>query len=184
MKKIVICIIALVSMLACLCGCEEVSSSSTREEAVYQEQVMQQAADEVGMPEITEFYEKKLAKEIFELRDDSSLVCYAYTKSDMTGKYVYLGRCMGYGLPYSTQYTNPQKYIDDPNGSREAGSVVIEQADPNGLYSPEGLSATWLWLIDEETGEANITYAEPEIMVSQEKLPARICETWSLPSDY
>ena len=173
-------------MILSLSGCEAdlTSGSSNRQESVYQEELVQQAADEVGMPDITEFYEKKLAKEIFELRDDSSLICYAYTKSDMTGKYVFLGRTMGYGLPYSTQYTNPQKYINDPNGSYDAGSIVIEQADPNGMYSPDGLSATWLWLIDEGTGEPNIAYVEQEIFVTQSKLPARICESWSLPESY
>lgn len=182
MKKLVLSVVAL-SVLG-LSACSEVQPNSIKEEAKYQETLMQQASDEVGMPEITEFYEKKLAKEIFELRDDSSLICYAYTRNEMSGKYVFLGRSMGYGLPYSTQYTNPQKYIDDPNGGVDAGSVVIEQADPNGLYSPEGLSATWLWLIDETTGEPNISYIEQEILVTQSKLPSRLCETWSLPSEY
>ena len=39
-------------------------------------------------------------------------------------------------------------------------------------------------MIDEETGDANIMYAEPEIMVTQMKLPKRICEEWSLPENY
>lgn len=182
MKKLILGI-AVLSVIS-LTACEEVGASEIKDETQYQKAIMQQASDEVGMPEITEFYEKKLAKEIFELRDDSSLICYAYTRSEMTGKYVFLGRSMGYGLPYSTQYTNPQKYIDDPNGSYEAGSVVIEQADPNGLYSPDGLSATWLWLIDETTGEPNISYIEQEILVTQSKLPSRLCETWSLPDEY
>lgn len=179
-------ILLTICVLACLVmtGCSSDGSISTQEEKQYQETLMQQANDKVGMLEITEFYEKKLAKEIFELRDNSELVCYAYTKAEGTGKYVYLGRCMGYGLPYSTQYTNPQKYIDDPNGDMGAGSVVIPQADPNGLYLPEGLSATWLWLIDEDTGEANVMYVEPEIIVSQYKIPERICEPWSLPENY
>ena len=140
---------------------------------------MKQANDAVGQPDITNFYEKKLAKEIFELRDDSSLICYAYTKVEGTGKYVYLGRCMGYGLPYSTQYTASEGIV-----IRNGNSYVLPQADPNGLYMPEGMSATWLYLIDENTGEPQITYAEPEIVVSQGKLPARICESWSLPEDY
>lgn len=74
--------------------------------------------------------------------------------------------------------------MEDPHGSYDAGSIIVPQSDPNGLYSPEGLSATWLWLIDEETGEPNIIYAEPEIVVTQNKLPARICEEWSLPEAY
>lgn len=182
MKKIVL-IAGILCLVLTGCG-SSTYDTNAYEEKVYQEQLMQQAADEVGNPEITEFYEKKLAKEILELRDDSSLVCYAYTRSEMTGKYVFLGRSMGYGLPYSTQYTCPETYLDDPHGTADAGSIVIEQADPNGLYSPDGLSATWLWLIDEETGEPNISYVEQEIFVSQSKLPERLCEEWSLPDNY
>lgn len=183
MKKNVLLAIC-IGVCLILSGCRTANTDSTKEEKYYQETLMQQANDKVGNPEITEFYEKKLAKEILELRDNSDLVCYAYTKVEGNGKYVYIGRCMGYGLPYSTQYTNPEKYIDDPNGTLDAGSVVIPQADPNGLYSPDGLSATWLWLIDENTGEPNVMYIEPEILVSQSKLPSRICESWSLPSNY
>lgn len=157
-------------------GC---TPSSVYEERDYQETLISQANDVVGMPEITEFFEKKMAKEIIELRDDSNLVCYAYTYNNMTGKFTYLGRCMGYGLPYSTQYTRPETAV------RIAGEyMVLPQADPDGLYLPEGLSATWLYLIDETTGESQVTYIESEITVSQSKIPARLCEDFSLPEDY
>lgn len=174
MKKFFIALLGVLMVCVVLCGCE--AESVNDKEESYQNQLMQKAADEVGMPDITEFYEKKLAKEILELRDDSDLVCYAYTQSEMSGKYVYLGRSMGYGLPYSTQYTNP--YVYYLNGA------TLPQADPNGLYSPDGLSATWLWLIDEKTGEPNISYIEQEIFVCQSKLPTRLCEEWSLPENY
>lgn len=157
-------------------GC---TASSVYEEREYQETLINQANDVVGMPEITNFYEKKLAKEILELRDDSDLICYAYTYNNMTGKFTYLGRCMGYGLPYSTQYTRPETavYI---KGKYE----ILPQADPNGLYLPDGINATWLYLIDENTGESQVTYIESEITVSQGKIPARLCEEFSLPEDY
>lgn len=171
-KKRVAVICCAVLAATTLAACD----SAWDQEKTYQNDLLQRAYEEVGMPEITEFYEKKMAKEILELRDDSDLICYAYTKSEGTGKYVYLGRCMGYGLPYSTQYTSPEVY-GDYGGS-------IPQADPNGLYLPDGLSATWLYLINEETGEPQISYVEPELFVSQGKLPARICEAWSLPADY
>lgn len=178
-KKVIALSLTIVTSVTLFVGCGWTSSEAREEERLYQEQLMQQANDTVGQPEITEFYEKKLAKEIFELRDDSSLICYAYTKVEGTGKYVYLGRCMGYGLPYSTQYTASEGIV-----IRNGNSYVLPQADPNGLYMPEGMSATWLYLIDENTGEPQITYAEPEIIVSQNKLPARICEDWSLPEGY
>lgn len=159
-----------------LSGC---TADSVYEEREYQENLMSQANDTVNNPEITEFFEKKMAKEIIELRDDSNLVCYAYTYNNMTGKFTYLGRCMGYGLPYSTQYTRPETAV------RVAGEyIALPQADPNGLYLPEGLSATWLYLIDENTGESQVTYIESEITVSQGKIPARLCEEFSLPENY
>lgn len=153
-------------------GCE---IDSTSQERMNQEDLMREAGNQVGMPNISNFFEKKLAKKIFELRDDSNLITYAYTQN-MDGKYVYLGTCIGYGLPYSTQYTNPEKY--------EHSGVTLPQADPNGLYSSDGLSATWLVLLDEETGEQSIIYAEPEIVVTQNKLPRRLVEEWSLPANY
>lgn len=176
MKKKLI-LVAVVLGIACsylLTGCSDGETNRQKEEA-YQDELMLQASSEVGMPEITEFYEKKMAKEILELRDDSSLVCYAYSKNDMSGKYVYLGKCMGFGLPYSTQYTNPEQYTS---------GGTLPQADPNGLYSGDGLAATWLMMIDETTGERSISYNENDVVVQQTKIPARLVESFSLTSDY
>ena len=147
------------------------------EEKQYQENLMQQSNDAVGMPNITNFYEKKMAKQIFEKRDDSDLICYAYTLSDMSGKYVYIGRCMGYGLPYSTQYTCPESVSF---GNATVGYIALPQADPNGLYSPDGLSATWLMMIDDKTGNTYTMYCEPTIIVTENKLPVRLVESFSI----
>ena len=45
-------------------------------------------------------------------------------------------------------------------------SIAMPQADPNGLFMPSGLSATWLMMIDQRTGEARPVYVEPQIIVS------------------
>ncbi len=167
-----ISILLVVILCMGLSGCVEKGT-----EQAYTEYIMGQANSEVGMPNITEFYEKKLAKEIFEKRDDSELVCYAYTYT-IDGKYVYLGRCMGYGLPFSTQYTAPTIDGRLPNGTGEYGT--IQQADPNGLYTADGLAATWLLMIDEETGETYIMYSEPELVVTEHKMPKRLVDKDSL----
>ena len=158
-------------MVGSLVGCTDSVDTKDRQA---QEQLLQQANDQVGLPNITNFYEKKLAKKVLELRDDSKLITYAYT-TNMNGKYVYLGKCIGFGLPYSTQYTNPEK--------RDNGGT-LPQADPNGLFSADGTSATWLVMVDENTGEQSIVYAEPNMIVTQTKLPKRLVEEWSLPSNY
>lgn len=173
-KKAVVAVLIGILSIGTFVGCDEMESSTGKEKR-QQEEIMKEVGNQVGMPNITNFYEKKLAKKVFELRDDSKLITYAYTQN-MDGKYVYLGKCVGYGLPYSTQYSNPEKY--------EVNGATLPQADPNGLYSSDGLSATWLVILDEETGEQSIIYAEPEIVVSQTKLPKRLIAEWSLPKEY
>lgn len=150
-----------------LCSCEEFEADSNKEASRKQEQIMREVNAEVGMPAITNFQEKKIAKMIFELRDREDLICYAYIVNHMTGKLVFVGKCMGYGLPYSTQYTNPMKTVE---GHWKEQFATIPQADPNGLFMPEGLSATWLMMIDPDTNEPRPVYLEPEIVVSPFKL--------------
>lgn len=168
MKKLICLLIVCMSLVGC-------AMDSTEREEHYQEGLMQKANDEVGMPNITEFTEKKMAKMIWELRDDADLVTYSYI-SNIDGKFVYLGQSVGYGLPYSTQYTNPEKY--------EYNGATLPQADPNGLYSGDGLSSTWVMLVDETTGDVKPVYVEQELFVSPYKLPRRLCEESSLPANY
>jgi len=134
------------------------------------EQSMSEMYAQTGMPTIINWQERKLAKMIFELRDRTDLICYAYSYSEMTCQYNFIGKCMGYGLPYSVQYTNPSKIQDV-----DADEYVIPQADPNGLYMPDGLSAIWLMLIDPDTNEPKPVYMEPLLTVTPFPLPARIC---------
>lgn len=158
----------------------ENNSDSSLEKAT--EQLMTQMNNMVGMPEITEFYERKLAKQIFELRDDSGLITYAYFQN-LEGMFVYLGQCVGFGLPYSVQYTSPEKLVSTDVGD-SYGDLPMPQADPNGLFMPDGLSATWLMYINPDTGDREVIYTEPSIVVTQSKLPRRLCVEKTLPMNY
>ena len=60
---------------------------------------------------------------------------------------------------------------------------TIPQADPNGLYSVPNGTATWIMRVT-DNGDTIVDYIESEIRVSQNKIPARLCETWSLPKGY
>ncbi|MFX0135312.1 MAG: hypothetical protein ACFFDN_16830 [Candidatus Hodarchaeota archaeon] len=153
MKKIII-----ILSLICFFGCT-IPESSTNTERRQTENAMKEAISQVGMPAIKNYQEKKLAKMIFELRDQERLITYAYIVNKMTGKLVFLGKCIGFGLPYSAQYTCPEK-------TYEYNGATLPQADPNGLYMPQGLSATWLMMIDPTTKKARPVYIEPEIVVS------------------
>jgi len=143
-----------------LAGCSS-SDSADDKMAEKTEQAMNEANKQIGMPAIKNYQERKLAKMIFELRDQEDLVCYAYVVARNTGRLVFVGKCIGYGLPYSVQFTNPLKVIKN----NSAGFGAVPQADPNGLFMPSGLSATWLMMIDSD-GDARPVYFEPEIVVS------------------
>lgn len=152
-----------VSLLAAsvMVGCDR-EDTSDRELARKTEEAMREANAQIGMPGIKNFQERKLAKMIFELRDQEGLICYAYIVNKMQGKLVFLGKCIGFGLPYSVQYTSPRKVLRIAGGDR----MAMPQADPNGLFMPSGLSATWLMMIDPKSGDPRPVYIEPEIVVS------------------
>lgn len=165
-----IVIVAIVGMLVAiavgLAGCDDnpVSPPADQVATKKTEAAMREANAQVGMPAIKNFQEKKLAKMIYELRDQEKLVCYAYLKS-LDGKPVFLGKCIGFGLPYCVQYSNPERVAH--RETYQGGSFgTLPQPEPNGLFMPQSLSATWLMMIDPKTGDARPVYIEPEIIVS------------------
>lgn len=175
MKKVFLVLIAVLFLLA---GCT-VKPTSDEKQQSQQEILLQEATNQTGMPDIHNFFERKMMKSILEKRDKPDLTTYVYTES-MDGHYIYIGRAIGYGLPYSTQYTNPQK----AEWHSSSGYVTLPQADPNGLFSPASSEATWILYVDETTNESKIMYMEPRTVIRETKLPRRLCAEWSLPSNY
>ena len=158
-----------VALMLLVVSCEEKSVQNSDKVLQKQtENILQEANAEIGMPAITKFTEKRQLKWIYELCDQEGLICYAYLCNEMEGKIgQYLGECIGYGIPYSTQFSNPTKTVDK---SQYYGIEQLQQAEPNGLFKPEGLSATWLIMIDPNTKEPRPIYIEPTIIVSPFKL--------------
>jgi hypothetical protein len=133
-----------------------------------QEQLMEEANRQVGMPAIKNFQERKLLKMILELRDREDLICYCYLWNEFNGKLVFVGKCLGYGIPYATEYTNPEKVSGGIN-TPSTGNVTIPQADPNGLFMPTSAEGTWVMLLD-SVGTPHPVYFEPRVIVSPFKL--------------
>lgn len=175
-KKLLAIGVIIVLMASMLVGCSET------EESMYTSELMNQAYDTVGFPDVSNYFERQQLKEIYELRDDPNLICYWYTKNDMNGKWIYQGECIGYGIPYTTSMTAPESYqrIETSAG---AAREVLPLAEPNGLYASPSTSATWILTTDKD-GNITPTYVESEITVSQSKLDTRLCEDWSLPENY
>lgn len=164
---VVVAIIALLASILAPLACNSSGTASKDADEAQREQTkqaMSEAQSQIGMPAIHNFQERKLAKLIFELRDREDLVCWAYIV-DLNGRLVFIGKCIGFGLPYSVQYTNPER-VEHATSWPENGWLTLPQPDPNGLFMPQGLSATWLMMIDPETNDPRPVYVEPQIIVS------------------
>lgn len=152
-----------VTLLMLICGCAQGGSDSIQRQQ--QEVLLKEATAQVGMPSIKNFRERKILKDIMELRDQEALVTYTYLFSEQTGTKVFLGETIGYGIPASTQFTNPQKTVNDIHDS-----AVIPQADPNGLFSPTSAEGTWVLMKDPNGKSVKPVYIEPRIIVSPFRL--------------
>ena len=164
MKKIILGLV----LVAGLVSCGQIEPTPDRKDAEQQKQMLAEGQRQTGMPAIHNFQEKKLLKMIYELRDNEKVVNYAYLYNEYQGKLVYLGKCVGYGIPYSTQYSNPERPAEGWE-THEQGNITLPQAEPNGLFMPNSSDGTWLMLLDAE-GTPHPVYIEPKVIVSPFKL--------------
>jgi hypothetical protein len=154
------------SLLLCLAACEEGVPSSDQIANQKQEQLSKQAVQEVGMPAIVNFQEKRVLKQILELRD-TKIATVTYIV-DWQAKLHKFCDSIGYGIPYATQYTNPQRAQHPYAGVW----YTIPQADPNGLFSPAAAEGTWVLCLNPETKDVAPVYVEPRIVASPFALKA------------
>lgn len=170
MKKLFAIIFISLFISLFLFSCFEATPTAESRQTEQTNLILDEINREIGLPSLVNFQQKKLMKMVYELCDKEDLICYAYIKSDYQGKLMFIGKCIGFGVPFSAQYTNPMKIVeaDEMIGKNwSAGYLeVIPQADPNGLYMPTSSSATWLMMIDPKTKEPRPVYLEPEIVVS------------------
>lgn len=149
-----------------LSGCEGTADTGAKKETRATEQLLNQAATVVGMPGIINFTEKRQLKMLYELRDQANLVTYSYFV-DMNGNLhkVCPSTSVGYGMPFSAQFTAPyrQEWMYQ-------GALETAQPEPNGLYMPDSTSATWVICLGGDGKSLKPVYVEPQVIVSLEPL--------------
>lgn len=156
-------------------GCNHKPETSDDIQRRQSEVLLAEATSQVGMPAIKNFRERKLLKDILELRDQDGLATYTYVFNELNGKLVFLGETIGYGIPYATEFTNPEKLEKLSLPGAGYHYEVIPQADPNGLFSPSSAEGTWVMMKDPNGPDVRPVYVEARIIVSpfrlQEALP-------------
>ena len=167
-------LLALGVVSATLSGCDPGPPTADQRMNEQQEQLSAEAVSQVGMPALTSFQEKRMMKQIIELRDQA-ISTTTYTL-DLNAKLHFFCDSVGYGLPGATQYTSPQKDTWRPTGGGNGHYVVLPQADPNGLFSPATTDATWVLCRDPNPDKARNrgtlpVYLEPHVVVSPFPLP-------------
>lgn len=163
MKKITL----VVALPVFLLGCVDETLTADEKDTIQQEQQLSQVQQQAGLPNIVNYTEKKLAKMLLELRDEQKLSTYSYI-SNQTGLH-FLCNSIGYGIPYATQITNPEK--TESNGYSGGWAVTRPQAEPNGLFMPSAADASWT-ICAGKNGELAPVYVEAQLIVSPFKLAA------------
>lgn len=149
------------AMLAPTQSCIEKSSDHIQTEQ--QEALLKEGTAQVGMPAIKNFRERKLLKDILELRDQDGLSTFTYVWSEQQAKWTFFCNSIGYGIPYATQFTSPMKPSVYGGYVRE---YALPQADPNGLFSPASAEGTWILCKNPKGPEVKPVYMEPRIIVA------------------
>jgi hypothetical protein len=130
----------------------------------------------VGMPGITNFFEKRMVRQLYEMRDDPTYRTFSYI-TNMDGKFIKICDSIGYGINASIQFSNPMKPADiTETVHRDFTGYQLDlmpQAEPNGLFMPEGLAATYVMCLDPRTLDKPMPdiYVEQEVIVSPWPLP-------------
>lgn len=165
-------LIVTMALVVVTSGCGDWGNKETSDsvQQKQQETINAQATSAVGMPAITNFRERKLVKDLFEMRDQEGLTMYYYVLSEQTGKFHYIGMGIGYPIPYATQFTNPMKVEESAGYVGAEALQVIPQADPNGLYTPSSAEGTWVMLKDPNSDKVLPVYLEPKVVASPFKL--------------
>lgn len=149
MKMIEISMLLL--MLFFVSGCDELSGpTAEQKDKVSVETQQQQYVAAQPIPSFDWSLERDVAIQLYAARNER-VATWTVWRSDLG---TIEGHCesVGYPIPYDVQLTNPLK--SEWKRYQSYSSAVVEQPEPNGLYSSHNSVATWVRSIRRENGKA------------------------------
>lgn len=172
MKKVLISLLGATTLAGCVPQGNTQDPAAARQAAATRTS-MDAADRETGMPRIHNFAQRKLLKNAYEDMDTTTLT-YVYTQA-LDGRFVCVGQAIGYGVSLGTQFTAstyPQN-VPGMYSSEHTTAWLLDQPEPNGLYSPTSGAATIVDLINPANGEAHTAIMEPNIVTVPFPLPTQ-----------
>lgn len=136
MKNLIIILISAFALTACFPTHEQDQEVKDRRTA---EQQMQQYSKRQPIPVFDWSLERELVIKLYGLRNQM-VATHSVWRSAL-GTIEFDCPSLGFGLPYDTSLTNPLKI---GYAEHNVGTAVIEQPEPNGVYSSKNTSATWV----------------------------------------
>lgn len=167
--KQVLCVIgvslALVATAAFSMSSTAGTPSTDQIQAKQTEQLVRDAQQKTGAPNIVNFTERKLVKYLYELRDEPNYRTYSYIVT-LNGDFIKVCDSVGYGINASIQYVNPERIVVNKTYSSSSLYGTLPQPEPNGLFMPEGLAATYVMCVVPNSDDVKAVYVESEVLVS------------------
>ena len=143
MKNKYLCVMIIVLLSVSMLGCTDTAETKDAS-TVDQQQKHYQISQPVPLFDWS--LERQLAIELYQARNEK-VATHTVWRADSG---MIEGDCpsIGYHLPYDVQLTNPLR-----TAYTSGGSAVIEQAEPNGLFSSKATSATWVRCVTKVNGQ-------------------------------
>lgn len=145
-------------------GCTAQDNTAAKEQQST-DRAMTQIARSQPVPVFDYSLERHMLTEIYKARQRATNT-FSVVQSDYTGKVLWSCPSLGYPVPYATQLTNPHQLqaIYGLNNSGHWTDGVVEQPEPNGLYSPAQSDATWVPCVGPD-GKVTPVYEEKHVTV-------------------
>lgn len=162
MKRSILPILGILALFLII-GCRTADTAENKDrEIVDRQQKIYQKSQPVHIFDFS--IPRDIYQQIYDITTTEVVATYSVIES-ITGVTKYQCPSIGYAIPADRSLTNPLQgaYKVDAIGAEEF-SVVLEQPEPDGLFSSKNTDATWILCVDLLTGEAYPFYTEHKVM--------------------
>lgn len=135
MKKIMLLVLAIVSLL--LSACAESAVSNEKYKVLDQQKIY---GENQPIPQFDWSLERDVLIQLYSMRNDA-ISTYTVVVSSF-GNLLWECPSIGYPIPADTQLTAPEFYY--------SSGAVLPQAEPNGLFSSKNTVGTWVMCVLED----------------------------------